>query len=65
MYIARTKKEYEKYFRTEVLPFIREQFEQDKRIDYPARRETWNNDIDALVRDRQLPQRAIDWVCPW
>jgi hypothetical protein len=65
MYMARTKKEYLRYFRSEVLPLIREQYEQDGCIDYPARREAWNNDIDCLVRDRQLPQRAIDWVCPW
>jgi hypothetical protein len=63
--MARTKKEYLRYFKSEVLPFIREQYEQDRRVDYTARRETWNNDIDSLVRDRQLPQRAINWVCPW
>ena len=65
MYMAKTKKEYLRYFRSEVLPLIREQFEQDGRIDRPARRETWNNDIDALVEDRQLPKHAIDWTCPW
>jgi hypothetical protein len=65
MYMARTKKEYLRYFRSEVLPLIREQYEQDRRIDYPARREAWNNDIDALVKDGQLPQCAINWICPW
>jgi hypothetical protein len=61
----KTKKEYMQYFKENILPHIKAEYEQDGRIDYPARREAWNNDIDCLVRDRQLPQRAIDWVCPW
>ena len=60
-----TKKDFEKFFRAEILPEIREQYERDNRIDCPARREAWNNIIDAMVTDNELPKRAINWSCPW
>lgn len=63
--MMKTKKEFEKFFKSEILPAVRETYEQDRRIDYPARREEWNNTIDFMVKDRQLPQRAVNWSCPW
>ncbi len=42
------KKQVVRMFRDEILPSIRERYEQDRRIDYPARREAWNNYTDAL-----------------
>ena len=64
--IARNKKDFEKFFRAEIMPGIREQENQyTPGIDYPLRRETWNNLIDSLLKDRALPRRAYDWVCPW
>ena len=30
-------------FEAEILPFIREEYEQDGEPDWPARREGWNN----------------------
>ena len=62
--MIRTKREFEKYFRAEILPAIRAEYEQDGRIDYPARRETWNNLVDAMAQDREIPRHA-DWICPW
>ena len=66
--IAKTKKEFESYFRQEVLPELqkkeREYFRKSS-VDIPLRREEWNNLIDALVEDGQLPKRALDWYCPW
>jgi len=59
------KRKFESFFRAEILPDIREQYEQDRRIDYPARREAWNNLTDDMVRSGYLPQRAYEWVCPW
>lgn len=69
MYMCKTKKEFEKYFRSEILPFIKA--EESKyvvnrfSVDYPMRREEWNNLIDILIKDRQLPQYAENWCAPW
>jgi len=62
-YLTTTKKNFEKIFRREYLPMIRR--EESRGIDYPLRRESWNNLIDALVKDGDLPGKANDWVCPW
>jgi len=64
--MIRTKKEFEKFFRQEVLPFIRaEENKYRPGVDRPMRREEWNNTIDAMVQDGELPERACDWVSPW
>lgn len=68
--IAKTRRDFTKYFKAEYLPSIKAQEAawQEKTnptIDYPFRRETWNNLIDSLVRDKQLPKQAIDWEAPW
>ena len=53
-------------FKAEVLPSVREQYEQDGEIDRIARREEWNNWLDALCKDGQITQQAYDtWDCPW
>lgn len=65
MYIARTKRDFEQYFREEVLPTTRAMFEQDRRVDVTARREAWNDTIDLLLKDGALPPRAEQWICPW
>lgn len=67
--LAHNKKDFEKYFRENELPLI---IEQEKKyqgtkhyIDYPLRREWWNNLIDSLQKDNQLPRNADNWCCPW
>jgi len=64
----RTKKDFLKFFRAEILPEIqkmeKEYFGRPS-IDHPLRREEWNNIIDAMVTDRELPKHAIEWSCPW
>lgn len=63
--MIRTKAAFLRHFRAEILPAVREQYEQDRRVDAPARREAWNNLIDAMIKDRELPRYAERWVCPW
>ncbi len=46
------------------LPWIKETYEQDGVPDRPARRESWNNMIDGLIRDGDVPERAGDWQHP-
>lgn len=59
-----TKSQFENLFRTEVLPYVIERYEQDGIPDKPARREAWNDTVDAYIRDRELPKTAGDWMHP-
>ena len=60
-----TKKEAIALYRSEVLPQVRAQYEQDRRRDYPARCEAWNNFVDALASDRQITRwQAETWTHP-
>lgn len=64
----KTKKEFLKYFKAEILPKIQKMEKEyfgKPSIDYPLRREEWNNIIDSMVQDRDLPKHAINWSCPW
>jgi hypothetical protein len=62
----KTKKEFEKFFRREVLPYIKEQEQKyGPGIDRPWRRKEWVNTIDVLIRDGELPEHASEWSCPW
>ena len=67
--IAKTRKEFIKYFNAEIMPSIREIEASYKRgrysVDYCLRSQEWINLIDSLVRDRQLPKQAIDWCYPF
>ena len=66
MYITKTKKEFEKHFRAEILPIIKaKESEYTNGVDTVMRREAWNDYIDSLVKDRQLPKKAMDWSAPW
>ena len=64
-YMFRTKKEFEKWFRQECLPGIRQKFELDGRVDYIARRTDWINLVDMMVTNKELPKRALEWDPPW
>ena len=60
------KAEFTKCFRSDVMPKIREtERAQGGSADYPLRAETWNNMVDALVTDRELPRVALNWGCPF
>jgi len=64
--MIRTRKEFIGYFRTEIMPGIREQErEQGFGADNPLRAETWNNLTDSMVKDRQLPRCALNWDNPF
>lgn len=63
--LAKNKKQFQEYFKANVLPHIKGVYEQSGHMDRPARREEWNNMIDAMVDAGELPKRALDWSCPW
>lgn len=61
----RTKASFVFVFRNQVLPGIRAEYEQDRRVDSVARATAWNNLTDALVTAGKLPKCARDWSCPF
>lgn len=59
------KKEAEREFREQVLPVIRDEYEQDGCIDRPARVEAWNNYTDALCKEGRITsQQYFSWMYP-
>jgi len=64
MFDFNTKRAFESWFRANILPDIRNQYEHDGHIDHVARRCTWNDVIDGMHKDGALPDRALDWICP-
>lgn len=59
-----TKKQAVAVWREDVLPSVKEQYEQDGRPDRVARSESWNDWIDMMIRDRCVPRSAGDWTHP-
>jgi hypothetical protein len=60
-----TKAEAVAEFKECVMPYVREQYEQDGRMDRVARREAWNDFTDMLCKDRQITSRQYDtWTHP-
>ena len=56
------KQQFDKHFKMEVLPLIAEQYESDGVPDRPARREYYNNEMDAFCKDGVITeQQANDW----
>jgi hypothetical protein len=52
-------------FEFEILPFVKEQYEQDGEPDWPARREAWNNWTDSLCQDGLISDWQYDnWSHP-
>ena len=64
--MAITKKDVERSFREHYLPAIKrlEERQGDGGVDGPMRREEWNNYVDALAKDGEVPQSAYNWAHP-
>lgn len=61
-----TKKQAVEFFREEILPVIKENYEQDGITDKPARREAWNNFTDSLCKDGQITLKQYEtWDNPF
>ena len=60
-----TKQQTERLFKSEVLPSIISQYEQDGKIDKPARRQAWNDFTDMLCKDGQITENQyMNWRQP-
>ena len=55
--------EFNHYFKTEVLPSIAKQYEEDGIPDRPARREAYNNEIDNSHRSGQITDSQVRLWC--
>jgi hypothetical protein len=59
------KSEAVSYWRTHILPAVKQEFESDGIPDYPARCESWNAYTDGLCKDRQITMHQYDtWSTP-
>jgi len=56
-----SKAKFEEFFKFNVMGGILREF---GKYDRPARRQAWNDTIDALVKDGCLSPRARDWAHP-
>ena len=65
MFDFNTKRDFESWFRANILPEIRQAYEHKGHIDHVARRTAWNDITDSMHRDGQLPDRALEWSCPF
>jgi hypothetical protein len=54
-----TKQEAVRQFKDEVLPYIKEKYEQDGKRDVIARSEAWNNFADWLCQEGDI----TNWQC--
>ncbi len=59
-----SKREFEAFFKSEVLPAVAARYERDGIPDKPARREEWNNTVDAFIRSGELHESAENWSHP-
>ena len=60
-----SKKQFEEYFKDEVLPVIVQRYEKEGGIpDEVARREAWNDTVDGFIKQDLIPQSAGNWSQP-
>lgn len=59
-----TEAQFNEYFKEEILPMVAEKYERDGMVDRIARAEAYNDTIDAMIKDDQLPPSAADWEIP-
>ena len=59
-------------FTENILPWVKEQYEQDGVADFPARSEAWNNFVDDLHQDGKISDWQVNnWshpdcnIAPW
>jgi len=52
-----------KYFENNVLPFVKETYEQDGIIDGPARREEFNNMTDWMCKEGIISEEMYNEIC--
>ena len=53
--------QFVKHFETNILPLVKRQYEKDGKVDKPARREAFNDEMDALDRDGMLQGDTYNW----
>jgi len=60
------KKMVLKEFKEYILPYVKEQYENDGKIDRIARREAWSNYTDMLCKEGRItPKQYDNWSNPF
>lgn len=53
-------------FKETILPWIKEMYEQDGKVDHVARRTAWNDYTDMLCKDGLITENQYDtWTNPF
>jgi len=60
-----TRKEILAMFKEEVLPYIKEQYEKDGKVDRIARREAFNDFTDSLFKDGMITEKTYNEYNPF
>jgi hypothetical protein len=60
-----TRKEILAMFKEEILPYIKEQYEKDGRVDRIARREAFNDFTDSLFKDGMITEKTYNEYNPF
>ena len=58
-----TQRQFDTYFKNEVLNLIAEQYEQDGIADRPARREAYNNEVDHFCKNGEITESQANTWC--
>jgi len=59
------KKQAVEIFKSDIMPIVRAEYEQDGIPDYIARRERWNDWTDSLCKSRQITLEQYEtWSQP-
>lgn len=59
------KEQVEKSFKSEVLPWLKERYEENGKIDYSVRKEAWNTYVDQLTKEGKIKSSRVEnWVTP-
>lgn len=56
-YTFTNQKAFREWFNEAILPEMKE-------LDAPSVRQSWNNIIDDMMRNGEIPERAGSWCCP-
>ena len=63
--MIKRKAEFVAFFRENVMPHVKAEEAKLGHPDYPLRAEAWNNLTDSMVKGRELPKAALNWLNPF
>lgn len=58
-----TQREFDKYFKQEILPVIAQRYEKNGIPDRPARKEAYNNETDTFCKNGLITEKQYNNWC--